>query len=329
VRKTFAFPAGRGDILISHHVDSAVRMDGVDRDTLLAAGFIAGSVLLLGAVASTIDDIVGRQSDIAVDVDPRSGKLGQANASIGNESVSGQSLAGPEQTIDLVICIDELTTAPAMLGIVAAVVLVVYGFYRRYNASTSLLAGTGLVPVVWGSYFFVTNCGAGGLGGSTLLGGTSTVTRDGGLSSPVLPPEVVAGLFGVVVIAGLVFLATTTTGSRESREPEPDEPDTADVARTAGRAADRIETADVPTDNAVYRAWLEMTGLLDIESPETTAPEDFAGAAIELGLDEDHVAELTDLFRDVRYGGKSTEGREDRAVEILRRIEQSYTDGTE
>lgn len=306
-------------------------MDGVDRDDALAAGLIATTVLLLGAVAATIDDVVGGRSDVSLDVDPRSGGVSQPNGSLANGSFGAQGLGGQGGSIDLVICIDALTTAPAILGIVAGVGLVLYGVYRRYNAATTLLTGTGVVPLVWGLYFFLTNCLGTGTGGPMRLGGSSVVSSDGGLGAPVLPPAILAGLFGVVVIAGLVVLATTIRGSGESTgaDVEPDEPATADVARTAGQAADRIETANVPADNAVYRAWYEMTELLDVESPETTVPEDFAGAAIGIGLDRDHVEELTDLFRDVRYGGERPDRREDRAVEVLRRIERSYRTTTE
>lgn len=305
-------------------------MDSIDRDDLLAAVLVSASVLLLGGVASTMNDIVGRDGGFDIDVDPRSGGFEDVNKSLGNESVSGQGVGG-EQTIDLVICIDALTTTPAILGIVAGVGLLLYGLARRYNAATSLLAGTAVVPIVWGAYFLSTNCPTADSGGWTLLSGRSMVTNTGGIRSPSLPPEVVAGVLGVIVIAGLGLLTTISRGPDEPHEVEPDEPDTAGaaVARAAGRAADRIDAANKPVDNAVYRAWLEMTESLDLEHPETTAPRDFASAATERGFDETAVAELTELFTDVRYGGKRAENREARAIEILRRIEETYQDADE
>lgn len=300
-------------------------MDRIGRDDLPAALLVSASVLLLGSVAATIDDVVGAGGGFDFDVDPRSGGIKEVNESLRNGS-GGQGLIGQEQTIDLVICIDVLTTTPAILGIVAGVGLVLYGLYRRYNAATSLLVGTGVVPVVWGTYFLLTNCITADTGGSAFLSGPPVVTNEVGVNAPSIPPAVVAGVVGVVVLAGLVLLTLTTRGPDEPHETVADEPDTAGtaLARAAGRAADRIAAANVPVDNAVYRAWLDMTGLLDIENPETTPPRDFAAAAIEAGLDEDDVAELTELFTDVRYGGKPAEEREGRAVEVLRRIEQTY-----
>lgn len=315
---------GGDDMLITPHEESDLEMDGVDRDRALAGAFVAGSVLLLGVLASTIDDVVGGTGGMDVEVTRPGAGFGEVNATLTNGSAGGGGPVGESGTIDLIICIDALTTTPAILGIVAVIGTLLFGVYRRYNAATSLLVGTGIVPVVWGTYFFLTNCIGSGAGGMTLFSGASVVTNEGGIGAPAVPPAVLAGVFGVVVVGGLAVLATTAGSRPESSDPVPEEVGTADVARTVGRAADRIQTADVPPDNAVYRAWRELTALLDVENPETTAPEDFARAAIDLGLDEDHVDELTELFRDVRYGGKSAERREDRAVEIFRRIEESY-----
>lgn len=307
-------------------------MDSIGREDVPVALFVSVTVFILGIVASTIDDVTEKGGGVDVDIDPRSGDgIEETNATLRNISESGQGLAGQEQTIDLVICIDVLTTMPAILGIVVGGGVVLYGLYRRYNGATSLLVGTGGVPIVWGTYFFLTNCPTTeNGGGGSLLSGQSVVTNQGGVSSPSIPPWVVAGLFGVVVVAGIALLKTRA-GKYETVEPieaEPDEPDAAAFGRAAGRAADRIEATNAPVDNAVYRAWLEMTGLLDIENPKTTAPRDFAAAAIEFGLDEADVTELTDLFTDVRYGGKSAEDREERALEILRRIERTYQDAS-
>jgi hypothetical protein len=224
-----------------------------------------------------------------------------------------------------------LTTTPAILGIVAGVGVVLFGIYRRYNGATSLLVGTAVVPIVWAVYFFLTNCMTSDSGGWTFLSGQSVMTNEGGVSSPSLPPELVAGGIGIVVIAGLGLLSLITGSTDESLQEASEEPDTtgAAVARAAGRAADRIEATNAPVDNDVYRAWLEMTRLLDIENPETTAPHDFAVAASELGFNEDDVAELAELFTDVRYGGKGAKDREDRALKVLRRIQQTYQDADE
>ena len=68
-----------------------------------------------------------------------------------------------------------------------------------------------------------------------------------------------------------------------------------------------------------------MTAALDVDSPGTTTPREFQRTAVEAGMDRSDVAELTELFESVRYGGlEPTDERERRAVETLRRIESDY-----
>ena len=75
----------------------------------------------------------------------------------------------------------------------------------------------------------------------------------------------------------------------------------------------------------MYRAWREMTGSLDVESPETTTPREFERAAVEAGMDRGDVTALTELFESVRYGGlEPTDEQERAAVETLRRVESDY-----
>ncbi|MEF8938060.1 MAG: DUF4129 domain-containing protein, partial [Halovenus sp.] len=67
------------------------------------------------------------------------------------------------------------------------------------------------------------------------------------------------------------------------------------------------------------------TERLDLPDDESTTPREFARAAAQTGLSDEDVTELTELFEDVRYGGYSpTTEREERAVDVLRRIERSY-----
>ncbi|APX96476.1 DUF4129 domain-containing protein [Natronorubrum daqingense] len=101
------------------------------------------------------------------------------------------------------------------------------------------------------------------------------------------------------------------------------------VGTAAGVAADRLESAD-EFDNEVYRAWREMTEFLEVDRPASSTPREFARAATDAGLDRDDVDELTRLFEDVRYGGEATtQTRERRAIEVLRRIEAEYADERE
>ncbi|MUV61919.1 DUF4129 domain-containing protein, partial [Halobacterium sp. CBA1126] len=114
------------------------------------------------------------------------------------------------------------------------------------------------------------------------------------------------------------------------RDPVPEPADGEDeetldaLGSVAGDAADRI-AADADVENEVYRAWREMTEHLDVDNPEASTPAEFAAAASDAGMAREHVDELTDLFRSVRYGGAEvTAEREQRAVDALRAVEASY-----
>ena len=98
------------------------------------------------------------------------------------------------------------------------------------------------------------------------------------------------------------------------------------VGNAAGRVVEQAGAAG--GGNAVYRAWREMTDALEIERPETTTPEEFADEAVAAGMARDDVRELTEIFEAVRYGDADvTEARERRAMDALRRIEDTYGGG--
>lgn len=121
---------------------------------------------------------------------------------------------------------------------------------------------------------------------------------------------------GVVVVGRMLRSPTeptrTDSGSQQSA-----------IARAAGRAAAALE--DEHLGNPVYRAWAEMIDGLPVDDPETTTPAAFARAAIDAGLDPADVSQLTDLFREVRYGeAELTDERVERATAALRRIEATH-----
>ena len=163
----------------------------------------------------------------------------------------------------------------------------------------------------------VENVSAGG-------GGSETGTADG------------PSLLSVVLLlaAGVAVLGTALAASRRSDDSEDSASADAESAgnsatalgRAAGRAADRIEETTT-LDNEVYRAFREMTTHLDVSDPETTTAREFERAAVEAGMRRDDVAALTDLFERARYDEYSVDaGDEQRAVELLRRIEERYTE---
>ena len=148
---------------------------------------------------------------------------------------------------------------------------------------------------------------------------------------PSTPSVLVTVLLAATLVAALVLFVKSTRGDAPDEEeppvPEPDdEVRVAAVGRAAGEAADRIETTN-DLDNEVYRAWREMTTHLDVARPASSTPAEFAGAAVDAGLDREDVADLTTLFEEVRYGDRpATAEREKRALAALRRIEEGYAD---
>ena len=159
----------------------------------------------------------------------------------------------------------------------------------------------------------------------------------GQAANQLLSPTVLVGLL-VVVAALFAVLAYRASGDDEATgdplpEAETGEPEDrnalAAVGAAAGEAADRIENA-ADVDNEVYRAWRDMTDHVDVPDPETSTPREFATAARDAGMDAGHVDALTDLFREVRYGGaEATTDREERAVAALRAIEDRYAEAGE
>lgn len=236
---------------------------------------------------------------------------------------------------DFGVCIPFLQS-PLFLVLLAAGVLLIAAFIRwRANA----LVAFALLFVLFIPGLFVhallTKCGPRpdtptgafspvNISNRTLpvVGGTA-----GGAADTVTTPPVLLLLF-VVVVA--VLFALFVRGSGDDREdvtdaePAAAEPALDGVADAAGDAADRIE-GDVDVENAVYDAWQEMTGSLDIASPASTTPAEFALAARDAGMAPEHVDTLTEVFREVRYGNEpATEERERRALDALRDIEAAY-----
>ncbi|MGM0590817.1 MAG: DUF4129 domain-containing protein [Halobacteriota archaeon] len=152
-------------------------------------------------------------------------------------------------------------------------------------------------------------------------GGTTETT------TPALPSSLLVLLIGLVVLGAMVALFRRSAAAPVESEREDDpQVDTEAVGRAAGRAADRIESA-TDVDNEIYRAWREMTALLEVSSPETYTPGAFESTAIDAGMDAADVRELTRLFEDVRYGGREPSSTdEQRAIAVFRRIEDVYAE---
>ena len=245
-------------------------------------------------------------------------------------------------------CVPILLSPWVLIGGAAALAGTAWILKRRENA---IYAAAVLFPVTLFlavPYLLLTDCGTDGMMNqrdAALLpevqanssGGALGGNAGGQAADQLLSPAVLVGLLVVVAVLFAV-LAYRASGDDEADDDpipeaetgEPDDrPALSAVGAAAGEAADRIENeADV--DNEVYRAWRDMTDHIDVPDPETSTPREFATAARDAGIDAVHVDALTDVFREVRYGGaEATSDREERAVDALRAIEQRYTEGGE
>ena len=288
------------------------------------------AVLALGAAAATLDDTA---------------TAGGAGGSGGD---SGAGVGGGDRFDLGGINVTESASVPALPDVVgralAVVLLLVaafglYAFYREHG-----LRGLLTVTAVVGGFMVLLYLLVRGLGGgidldgrSGLLGGRDPTLPGGAPAGPESstvpvadPPTTLLVLFGLVLLgaAAVVFRLTgdDVAGFDAGEGDAEPAPDVAAVGRAAGRAADRIE-ADADLENAVFRAWREMTGGLDVDNPASSTPSEFAAAAVDAGMDRTDVTELTELFEAVRYGGLDPdEDRERRAVDALRNIERTYAD---
>src|SRR6056297_1895242 len=294
----------------------------VKRDTLAAVLLALLAVVALGVAAATLDSAVSLGG----------GGFGGAGAGGGTGAESGDAGMSPTPSGGGVIslppvCYEFLREPPALLAF-AAVLLAVTGLVYRDTGSAlatgAVVGSLGLPVAVLG--WLLSTCGPAGDGFEFVLGLVGP--GEGAASTPEL-------LFALVVVAALVASVAVLLGAggddeagvgeaaAESDDDEPDEPDLRAVGRVAGEAADRIERSDA--DNEVYRAWRDMTEALDVDRPASSTPAEFAAAAVDAGVDEEPVADLTAAFERVRYGGEeATAERERRAAAALRRIEERH-----
>ncbi|QLD86518.1 DUF4129 domain-containing protein [Natronomonas halophila] len=313
----------------------------MDRDRALPLALALLAIVSLGLAAATLDSAVA----------PGGSGSGGSDAGIGDDTPrtptpeQNRSAAPIDSGAPATACWPFLTEPPALLALVGLFVAL---FALVARATDSKLAGgavciAAVVPVaiIWGTLATCPspdppdNESATATPGITDPNGSSVAEGGSGggfgevaadtLSSPSV---LVALLFvlavGIAVVAVLGARGDDMPDEEPDLEPVANDEDVAAVGRVAGTAADRIE-ADAATENEVYRAWREMTDELAVENPDATTPGEFADAAIAAGMDAEDVAELTDLFETVRYGGfDATEERERRAVETLRHIEETY-----
>jgi hypothetical protein len=332
--------------VVARHILTNSQLPEVDRNVraLIIALLCVLAVSLAAATLANPQDTAGTGGG------PGGGTGGDAGTADeqGNEGEDGADiddnpLAGKEPIQLGGACIPFLLS-PAFAGFL----LVAYGLigflaYRTRGLVPAVLVLFVItVLVVTPSWLLFTDCGSqtendqdGTLLPELPSGPSQGGEATGGSGDETLfsPPRVLAVLFVLAIVLGLVAFRATgdsdpvDTSPIEEPVSETDDEALGAVGAVAGDAADRIlEDADV--ENEVYRAWREMTDHLDVRNPETSTPSEFADVARDAGMDDAHVDELTDLFRDVRYGGADvTPEREQQAVDALRAIEASYGGG--
>ncbi|WP_254768734.1 DUF4129 domain-containing protein [Salinilacihabitans rarus] len=296
--------------------------------TRLAAALLG--IVALALAAATIDSPVSP---------------GGSGGSGGGEGAGGVPARPPPPEepvpIEFPAFLEYLVYAVAILG---AIALAWYLIVHRREAVRAIALGCLLALVVLAVVYAITLFPAAGLDDTSepIEPGLDDEADDPGLpgSGDAEAERVPFGpLLTVVAAVAAVFVGALLLSGRDAdddglvsaaRDAESEsDPGVAAVGAAAGRAADRIDgAADV--DNEVYRAWREMTDLLDVDRPETSTPGEFAAAAVDAGLARGHVEELTRLFEDVRYGHEETTAEmEARAVSVLERIEAEYADAGE
>lgn len=235
-----------------------------------------------------------------------------------------------------------ITPPPDVLTVVLTVGIVLALWYLLWNPAESLALFIGMAVaflVLLGvaellSELFGDTPGTGndGLSGGGVGVSGSSIQEYASTELPIASIELLAVLaLGVLLVAVILFVSEDPTGSGGAVEMGEGDgaSEVGSIGRAAGDAADRIENDDA-VDNEVYRAWVEMTDLLDVQHPDTSTPADFAGAAVDAGMRREDVEELTDLFRTIRYGPDDpTDPYEGRALEALQRIESTYAPGDE
>ncbi|ELZ91917.1 hypothetical protein C440_16434 [Haloferax mucosum ATCC BAA-1512] len=312
----------------------------MDRSAFRTLALALLAVVALSVVAATID------STVVSDGGPAGFGSGSSGGSVAGESESTgfQPSSGSSGEFDIPAPCFPWLLSPWILGLLAAIFFLLAGY--AYRESGSLLPPVAvflaLGPPVILLLGLLTACRADLSFGSRVSGSARNVSflpsggggqlGGGGAVQSVSPPTLVFGLLlGVALVAALVMLVTGTGDSPEDDDTEPaaveSDPDIAAVGRAAGAAAERIEAGGTDVENEVFRAWGEMTALLDVPNRKSATPAEFAEAAVDSGMARDDVTALTTLFEAVRYGGfEATEARERHAVTALRNIESTYAE---
>lgn len=291
----------------------------MDRETLRNAVLAICGVIAVTLTAATLPTAF----------QPERRGEGGSGATGAGDGAGGPMAPSPFDAPETVIEIPFLTEIGLLLALVAALVVL----WRLYTSRRAVFRGVVVVIALAVVAFLISQLFSpdpSNLSSPSFTPWTGNTTSGGASGETVTDPPVLTLVLVLVLTAAVLGTAVAVRqrspgGSSSSSGDDTASTATAAVARAAGRAADRIEEGD-DVDNEVYRAWREMTSLLDIPRPETNTAGEFEAAAVDAGMDPADVHELTALFETVRYGGYDPEPTDERrAIELLRRIENRYS----
>jgi len=203
--------------------------------------------------------------------------------------------------------------------------------YLRNGAKRLIMATVALLGFVLMMWILVSllGDGGGGLGGSTSSPGAFVGDAPGGpsITMTTLPiPLVVVGALAAIVALVVLSdrsgstsrIAAALVGGKSSERRAMED-------GGGNKRPSRHTIEDVEPTNDVYRAWLTLARTTGGVDPAQT-PSEVASRAVEYGLDADAVADLTDVFREVRYSGHPpTTERERRARAAADRLAPDET----
>ena len=127
------------------------------------------------------------------------------------------------------------------------------------------------------------------------------------------------GFLGSLVVLFVGYLAYR----RRTREgPAPGESDDTDSGPALGEAPSKRSAEDGPKRRALRALWRRFARWVRPNSWRQSTPGEVSRAAIDRGFPERPVRVLTDAFRDVEYGDRSSSDRADEAREAFDSIER-------
>ncbi|GAB3023762.1 DUF4129 domain-containing protein [Natronobiforma cellulositropha] len=298
----------------------------MNRDRVLAA--IAGAVGILAvAVAGGATDTTRTEQSTSGDGDGSSTVVpeGWTQGAVPHESIF------PEWLFHFVWTLPILTFVALLVG--SSLWYIYRHGLRAYlsvftDLVTIVVAASAAAIIVGGPHLYllvrqegddpvpVESDPDGGLEGSPEPGGSPDPLVTDSLTQ--LPLEAFAVALIVVFLALFALIQyrrepSSRTRSSGSNAVSADEPGVGNV-HSESRPAEPWHVAHQEATNGVYHAWLSLCRATGGQRRVTETPGEVATEAVDAGLDERGVREVTSLFEAVRYGGRSpTPERERRA----------------